>query len=164
MIFSDIETAFHPNIGLDEVVETLRPFQKRSGMGVADFIQFAGAVGASNCAGAPVLNASIGRVDATQAAPDGLVPEPFHDVDTILARFNDAGGFDELETNDIDPSVSHAPFDSTPNLMDGQFFIETQLRGTAFTGGEFRLTSDFLLARDNRTACEWQSFGSELPL
>ena len=36
MIFSDIETAFHPNIGLDEVVESFRPFQQRSGMGVAD--------------------------------------------------------------------------------------------------------------------------------
>lgn len=30
--------------------------------------------------------------------------------------------------------------------------------------GEFRLQSDELLARDNRTACEWQSFGSELRL
>ncbi|KAF7797208.1 hypothetical protein EIP86_008400 [Pleurotus ostreatoroseus] len=186
MIFSDIETAFHPNIGLDEVVESFRPFQQRSGMGVADFIQFSGAVATSNCPGAPTLNAFIGRKDATQAAPDGLVPEPFHDVDTILARFNDAGQFDELETvwfliahsvaaqNDIDTTVSHAPFDSTPTIMDGQFFIETQLRGTEFIGkggiqgvaesplkGEFRLLSDQQLARDNRTACEWQSFGTD---
>ena len=63
-----------------------------------------------------------------------------------MARFNDAGGFDELETvwfliahsvaaqNDIDPTVSHAPFDSTPSIMDGQFFIETQLRGVEFIG------------------------------
>lgn len=36
MIFSKTETAFHPNIGLDEVVESFRPFQERSGMGVAD--------------------------------------------------------------------------------------------------------------------------------
>ena len=36
MIFSDIETGFHPNIGLDEVVATLKPFQEQSGMGVAD--------------------------------------------------------------------------------------------------------------------------------
>nr|AAW66483.1 lignin peroxidase precursor [Phlebia radiata] len=186
MIFSKTETAFHPNIGLDEVVESFRPFQERSGMGVADFIQFSGAVGTSNCPGAPVLNVSIGRTDATRPAPDGLVPEPFHDVDTILARFADAGEFDELETvwfliahsvaaqNDIDPTVSHAPFDSTPEIMDGQFFIETQLRGEGFIGkagiegvakspvrGEFRLQSDELLARDNRTACEWQSFGTD---
>ena len=104
---------------------------------------------------------------ATQAAPDGLVPEPFRQycydcylvfvkltvytdtVDQILARFLDAGGFDELETvwfliahstgaqNDIDPTIPRTPFDSTPSIMDGQFFIETQLIGTAFPGADF---------------------------
>ncbi|THG97447.1 hypothetical protein EW026_g4554 [Hermanssonia centrifuga] len=185
-IFSETETQFQANIGLDEVVEAQRPFLRRSGMGVADFIQFAGAVAVSNCPGAPQLNAFVGRTDATQPAPDGLVPEPFDSVDHILARFADAGDFDELETvwfliahsiaaqNDIDPTIPRTPFDSTPTLMDGQFFIETQLRGTAFPGergiqgtaesplrGEFRLASDKLLARDNRTACEWQSFGTD---
>ena len=29
---------------------------------------------------------------------------------------------------------------------------------------EMRLQSDFALARDQRTACEWQSFGSMLSL
>ncbi|PSR78715.1 hypothetical protein PHLCEN_2v7304 [Hermanssonia centrifuga] len=141
-IFSETETQFQANIGLDEVVEAQRPFLRRSGMGVADFIQFAGAVAVSNCPGAPQLNAFV----ATQPAPDGLVPEPFDSVDHILARFADAGDFDELETvwfliahsiaaqNDIDPTIPRTPFDSTPALMDGQFFIETQLRGTAFPG------------------------------
>ncbi|KAJ3549006.1 hypothetical protein NM688_g5228 [Phlebia brevispora] len=186
VIFADIETAFQANVGLDEVVAHQAPFLARSNMSVADFIQFAGAVGTSNCPGAPQLNAFIGRVDATQAAPDGLVPEPFDDVDTILARFADAGDFDELESTwfliahsvaaqkDIDPSVRAAPFDSTPSIMDGQFFIETQLRGIEFIGqggiqgvaespieGEFRLQSDHDLARDERTACEWQSFGTD---
>ncbi|KAJ3552683.1 hypothetical protein NM688_g4025 [Phlebia brevispora] len=172
ILFSRTETAFQANVGLDEVVETEIPFLERSGMGVADFIQFAGAVALTNCPGAPVLNVSIGRVD--------------DDVDKILNRFNDAGEFDELETvwfliahsvaaqNDIDPTIPRTPFDSTPSIMDGQFFIETQLKGLGFPGddpgegealsplaGEFRLQSDFLLARDNRTACEWQSFGTD---
>ena len=88
-------------------------------------------------------------------------------VDKILARFFDAGGFDELEVvwfliahtiaaqNDVDPSIPRTPFDSTPTIFDGQFFIDTQLRGTLFPGkggiqgtvqsplkGEFRLQSD----------------------
>ena len=105
-----------------------------------------------------------------------------------MDRFADAGGFDELEVvwfliasvllsnlppkthfqfshshsvaaqNDIDPTIPRTPFDSTPTIMDGQFFIETQLRGTAFPGqggiqgvsesplkGEFRLQSDQLV-------------------
>ena len=74
----------------------------------------------------------------------------------------------------VDPSIPGTPFDSTPELFDSQFFIETQLRGTSFPGtpgnqgevesplaGELRLQSDSELARDSRTACEWQSFVSE---
>ena len=71
----------------------------------------------------------------------------------------------------VDPSIPGTPFDSTPEEFDTQFFIETQLRGTLFPGtggnqgevesplrGELRLQSDSELARDSRTACEWQSF------
>ncbi len=73
----------------------------------------------------------------------------------------------------VDPTIPGTPFDSTPELFDTQFFIETQLRGTLFPGtagnqgeimsplqGEIRLQSDGELARDARTACEWQSFVS----
>ncbi|KAH9892619.1 heme peroxidase [Cubamyces lactineus] len=35
-IFSEIETGFHPNIGLDEIVEKQRPFIERHNLGVAD--------------------------------------------------------------------------------------------------------------------------------
>ena len=52
---------------------------------------------------------------------------------------------------------------------------QTLLKGTAAAGpaglktgealsplpGEFRLQSDFAIARDPRTACEWQSFVSK---
>ncbi|KAF8904625.1 heme peroxidase [Mucidula mucida] len=67
-------------------------------------------------------------------------------------------------------SVPGSPFDSTPDTFDSQFYVETLLKGTAFPGdgrdaggvesplaGEFRLTSDFELARDKRTSCEWQT-------
>ena len=67
-------------------------------------------------------------------------------MDQILARTMDAGQFDELETvwmlsahsiaasNDVDPTRVGLPFDSTPGIFDSQFFVETQLRGTAFPG------------------------------
>ena len=67
------------------------------------------------------------------------------------------------------------PFDSTPSAFDSQFFVETLLVGTVFPGngsnvgevmspleGEFRLFSDAEIARDARSACEWQSFISVL--
>ncbi|GJE95276.1 lignin peroxidase [Phanerochaete sordida] len=183
MVFDEIETNFHPNIGLDEIVKLQKPFVQKHGVTPGDFIAFAGAVALSNCPGAPQMNFFLGRAPPTKAAPDGLVPEPFHTVDQILARLNDAGEFDELETvwmlsahsvaaaNDVDPTHNGLPFDSTPGIFDSQFFVETQLVGTGFPGsagnqgevasplaGEMRLQSDFLIARDSRTACEWQSF------
>lgn len=98
----------------------------------------------------------------------------------------DALQFDELETvwgliahtvgasNDVDPSIPRTPFDSTPSIFDGQFFIDTQLRGELFPGqgglqgevesplkGQIRLQSDHIIARDSRSACEWQSFAND---
>nr|BAE79812.1 manganese peroxidase 1 precursor [Spongipellis sp. FERM P-18171] len=182
-IFEDIETAFHANAGIDEIINEQKPFLARHNITVGDFIQFAGALGVSNCPGAPRLPVFIGRPNAVAPAPDKTVPEPFDSVDTILARFADAGNFSTVEVvwllishtiaaaDLVDPTIPGTPFDSTPETFDTQFFVETQLKGTLFPGtagnqgevesplqGEIRLQSDFELARDSRTACEWQSF------
>nr|BAR45980.1 manganese peroxidase isozyme [Phlebiopsis crassa] len=81
----------------------------------------------------------------------------------------------------VDPTIDAAPFDSTPFSFDTQIFLEVLLKGTGFPGtgnntgevssplplgsgadtGEMRLQSDFELARDERTACAWQSFVNE---
>ncbi|KAI1791272.1 manganase peroxidase [Ganoderma leucocontextum] len=181
-IFESIETNFHANLGVDEIVNEQAPFIARHNITPGDFIQFAGAVGLSNCPGAPQLEFLLGRPAATQPAPDKTVPEPFDTVDTILTRFADAGNFTSEEVvallsshtvaaaDLVDPTIPGTPFDSTPEVFDTQFFIETQLRGTLFPGtpgnqgevesplaGEMRLQSDSELARDSRTACEWQS-------
>ncbi|KAJ7144200.1 manganese peroxidase isozyme precursor [Mycena epipterygia] len=182
MAHSDIETTFHANNGVDEIIEKQRPFALKHNVSFGDFIQFAGAAGVSNCPGAPRLEFLAGRANSSQASPDGLVPEPFDSADKIIARFADAG-FSANEIVDllashtvaaqdhVDASIPGTPFDSTPGVFDTQFFIETLLNGTLFPGngsnqgevesplaGEFRLQSDFELARDPRTACEWQSF------
>ncbi|KAL1942763.1 hypothetical protein VTO73DRAFT_5003 [Trametes versicolor] len=181
-IFASIETNFHASLGIDEIVGEQAPFIARHNLTVGDFIQFAGAVGVSNCPGAPRLQFLLGRPNATQPAPDKTIPEPFDTVDSILARFLDAADFSPAEVvallashtiaaaDEVDPTIPGTPFDSTPELFDTQFFIETQLRGTGFPGtagnqgevlsplpGEMRLQSDSELARDSRTACEWQS-------
>ncbi|TCD71207.1 Manganese peroxidase 3 [Steccherinum ochraceum] len=183
VIFSSTETAFHANNGIDEIVERQKPIIARNNITAGDFIQFAGAIGVSNCPGAPQLDFHLGRPAATAAAPDLTVPEPFDTIDSILARFSDAGGFSPAEvvallashtiaaSDHIDPNLQGVPFDSTPEVFDTQVFLEVQLRGTLFPGsggnqgevesaiaGEMRLQSDHNLARDSRTACEWQSF------
>ncbi|TCD71232.1 hypothetical protein EIP91_011710 [Steccherinum ochraceum] len=159
MLFDDVETNFHPNVGLDEIINLQKPFVAKHNISAADFQQL------PRCS-APAILPRPGRKVATGPAPDGLVPEPFHTVEQILDRFADAGpvGFEDVEVvwalsahtiaaaNDVDPA--------TPGL-----------RGTTFTGkgghqgevqsaikGVMRLQSDHLLARDSRTNCEWQSF------
>ncbi|KAJ3492267.1 hypothetical protein NLI96_g116 [Meripilus lineatus] len=180
--FSEIETVFHANGGIDDIVEVQKPFVAKHNISAGDFIQFAGAVGVSNCVGAPRLEFLFGRPPAVAPSPDKLIPEPFDTVDDILVRFADAGFSPEevvallashtvAASDHVDPSIPGTPFDSTPSKFDSQFFVETQLRGTIFPGtggnqgevesplhGEIRLQSDHTLARDSRTACEWQSF------
>ena len=153
----------------------------------AHSIQFAGAVGVSNCAGGPRLQFLAGRSNISRPSPDLLVPEPSDDNNKIFARMGDAG-FSPVEVVDllashsvaaqdkVDPTIPGTPFDSTPSSFDAQFFVETLLKGTLFPGngsnvgevqsplgGEFRLFSDNNIARDARTACEWQSFISASP-
>ncbi|KAK0195813.1 manganese peroxidase 1 precursor [Armillaria mellea] len=148
--FSDIETAFHANDGIDEIVEAQKPFIARHNITAGDFIQLAGAVGLTNCPGAPQLTFLFGRPAAIEPAQDLTVPEPFDSVTSIIAS---------------------TPFDSTPEIFDTQIFIEVQLQGTLFPGtddnqgevesplaGEMRLQSDASLSTDSRTACIWQSF------
>ena len=187
IIFADIETNFHANNGIDDSVDSLKPFLQRHRVTAGDLIQFAGAVAITNCPGAPRLQFLAGRPNATIPADDLTVPEPSDDVTKILERMADAGfSANDLihllashtiaRSDHVDPTIQAVPFDSTPFTFDTQVFLEVLLAGVGFPGtagnvgevespipqsGEMRLQSDFALARDNRTACEWQSMVSE---
>jgi len=195
LIFPEVEPNFPANLGIIDGVEDLLPFlQNHSTIGAADLTMFAAAVALSNCPGAPAIQFLAGRVDATEPAPEGLIPEPQDPVTMIIDRFADAGpGFSPAEivallashsiarADHVDPTIQAVPFDSTPFTFDTQIFLEVLLVGTGFPGldnntgevasplplgeganvGEMRLQSDFLLARDPRTACTWQSFVNE---
>ena len=91
IIFDDIETNFPANLGIDDSVDALSPFLQRHDVTAGDLIQFAGAVGVSNCAGGPHLQFLAGRSNISQPSPDLLVPEPSDSTDTIFARMADAG-------------------------------------------------------------------------
>ncbi|THH17334.1 hypothetical protein EW146_g3451 [Bondarzewia mesenterica] len=184
LTFAPVETAYDANLGIDEIVNEQLGFIKTHNVTYishGDFVQFAAAVGLSNCPGAPTLDFFLGRPPAVKAAPDNTVPEPFHTVDQILKRMGDAGfspnevvsllaSHSVATSKEVDDTIPPLPFDSTPSTFDTQFFIETLLKGTMLPGsdgknlgqeespfgGEIRITSDFLLARDNRTACHWQ--------
>ncbi|KLO16007.1 manganese peroxidase 2 [Schizopora paradoxa] len=184
LIFSDIETQIFPNLFLPPFLDQLKPYlTKYPGVSAGDLIQFAGAVGISNCPGAPRLQFLAGRPNATIHGDPTLIPSPANSAETMIARMNDAGLTAEdlvhlmashsiAHAKNVDPTLNHAPLDSTPNKFDNQYFLEILLRGTGVPGttknfgevnsgmpaqGELRLQSDSNLARNPLTACKWQS-------
>lgn len=112
MIFRDIESQYPANARLDGLVKAQAQFLSQFGGVIspgdlcvllttqlcsthsslaACSIQLAGAVGVSNCPGAPRLQFLLGRPNATVPAPGNTIPAPSDSTDDILARFADAG-------------------------------------------------------------------------
>ncbi|KAF8803334.1 manganese peroxidase 1 [Phlegmacium glaucopus] len=178
LIFNATETAFRE---IDDITARQFPVFQQTGLSAGDFVHLAAAIGTSNCPGAPSLKFFLGRPPPLAAAPDLTVPEPTDSVTAIIARFADAG-FSVPEivallashtiaaADKVDPTIPGTPFDSTVGTFDTQIFLEVLLKGSSFPGngsqpgevlsplvGEMRLQSDFLIARDSRTACLWQA-------
>jgi cytochrome c peroxidase len=187
-VFNATELAFPANDGLDDVLDDVGPFLLKYAdvLSPGDFIQFAGALSFAACPGAPRVQFSLGRPQPKAASPPNLVPEPFDNVDVILARMNAGGNFSPQEViallsshsiagaDTVDPTIPGTPFDSTPSVFDTQIFIDVQLRGTLFPGatdhqgevmsaiaGTIRLQSDHNFARDSATSCFWQALATD---
>ncbi|TFK27230.1 peroxidase [Coprinopsis marcescibilis] len=181
---SNVELAFGANGGLTTTIEALRAVGLRHGVSYGDLIQFATAVGESNCVGAPRLEFLAGRSNSSQPSPPGLIPGPGNAVTAIINRMADAGltaddTVDLLAAHSIaaqeglNGNIFRSPLDSTPQVLDSQFYIETSLKGTIQSGpnlgfaevrspiqGEFRMKADADLARDPRTSCRWQEMAT----
>ncbi|KAJ7775808.1 putative peroxidase [Mycena olivaceomarginata] len=148
--FADIELDYAANEGLESIVMAERDLADAHGVSYGDIIQFAAAVSVRNCPGGPRISFMAGRPNATKAAVDGLVPEPFDSANTILARIQDAGLTPEELVNllashsiavqeHVDPyqhtQMSHfrqfqiPPFDLTPGIFDNNFYRDTLLPG-----------------------------------
>ncbi|GJJ15784.1 manganese peroxidase [Clathrus columnatus] len=147
LIFPDVEANYPANLGISDSIQALLPFlDAYNSISAGDLVQFAGAVGLTNCPGAPQIQFLAGRPNATAPAPDGLVPQPQDSVDSMIARFADAGGFssDEIvallashsigRADHVDPTLDAAPFDTTPFTFDTQLFLEVLLQGVGFPG------------------------------
>ncbi len=183
LTFSAVELQADANQNVADDVKSLLPFlEAHPNISAGDLVQFSAVVGFSNCRGAPQLQFLAGRPNATVPASNGTVPEPQDPVNTILARFADAG-FSPSDVVSLLAAHSIArqqtpgvlALDTTPFTFDTQFYLETLLAGNAFSNvsgsnvvgtdevplplalaGVMRLQSDFALARAPQTACLWQ--------
>ncbi|RPD77904.1 heme peroxidase [Lentinus tigrinus ALCF2SS1-7] len=180
--FSDLELTDPANKGLHDIINSLKHIADHYDVSYGDIIQFAGAVGFSNCPGATRLEFFAGRPEATAPAPPKLIPGPTDTAQATLSRMQDAG-FSAEDTvillgahsvgreHTIDPAANDTPLDSTPGAFDSQFYLEVLLKGTVYprkaphsgealsaTKDVFRLSSDAAIARHPDTACAWQSY------
>ncbi|KAI0672373.1 hypothetical protein C8Q78DRAFT_745366 [Trametes maxima] len=113
-IFSHIETGFHPNIGLDEVVEKQRPFLERHNIGVADFSR-----APSVHPTAPVLPSSApSSVARTLLAPLPTASSPSRSTPPT-------------RSSTVSPTLPRAS--STPSSLSGSSLPTPSLRRTTST-------------------------------
>lgn len=127
-------------------------------------IQFAAATAISICPLGPRVQALVGRVDSSVAAPLNSMPGSRDAISSILEKFA-AKGFSPddvvalmgthsvaVQVND-DPAQAGKALDSTPSVYDLKFYQET-LEGTA----PYSLQSDRGLANDTETKEKWKQF------
>lgn len=140
---------------------------KNQGVSAADFVQAAGNIAVASCGG-PVVQTVIGRKDASDAAPDGTLPQAFgkgSDHSTLVQLWADKG-FSQRELaalmgahtvsrafrqqqNGIPPGGQQ---DNTPTKWDTSYYSQTQAK--VAPRGVYRFDSDVNLANPNTTSGE----------
>ncbi|KLO10399.1 manganese peroxidase 1 [Schizopora paradoxa] len=174
--FETTELKDPANMGIDIAINDTKFLLQKFNVTPGDLIQFAAAVGITNCPGYPRQEFLAGRPVAVAPAQLGLISIPQDNVDDIFDRMEDAG-FSPTELYwahelPFDNRVQ-VPFDTTPFVFDSQYYLEVLLMGdethppaqgqvdaqvpsVLALSGEFRLQSDFAISRSPRSNCFWQ--------
>lgn len=161
------EDARPENNGLQGIIALLRSVQAKHGVGFADLVQFASTHATVTCPLGPRVRTFVGRKDATQAAPDGLLPSMKSPAPVLIDLFKDktiiphdlaalVGAHSTSKQFTQDLTRVGASQDSTPAVWDVRFYNETiqsPPRKKLFV-----FPSDVALSNDPRIRSEWLSF------
>lgn len=155
------------NGGLEEILVKLRKVQKKYKVGYADLVQFAATHATVTCPLGPRIRTFVGRKDATQAAPNDLLPSVNAPADKLIQLFQDktidaqmlaalvgAHSCSRQFTQDL--TKVRATQDSTPGIWDVKFYNETVQ--TPPRKKLFIFKSDVALAAHPEIKVEWDSF------
>lgn len=85
-----LETARGENFGLQRAVDVLRPIQAQTGLGWGDAVAVAGAE-AVEATGGPRINVQLGRDQAEEGDPTGILPSLVETVPELRKRFQPRG-------------------------------------------------------------------------
>jgi catalase (peroxidase I) len=164
------EDARPENNGLQNIRTVLRGVQSKFKVGYADLAQYAHNHATVTCPRGPRIKTFVGRKDATQAAPMGLLPDANDSVETLIALFANKGlDADDLvalvgahttskqRNFDTTPSNVGKPLDTTPGVWDVNFYNDT-LNNPHGSDKIFVLPSDQKLSVHAQTKDEFHSY------
>ena len=155
------------NNGLQNIRTLLRSVQSQFNVGYADLVQYAHNHATVSCPRGPRVITFVGRNDATQAAPTGLLPDVNSPAADLIALFQAkgftpadlialVGAHTSAKQRFVDTSKANTPMDTTPGTWDVEFYNET-LQNPA-PSNIFVLPSDKALSQHSQTSLSWQSF------
>jgi hypothetical protein len=117
------------NNGLQGIRQVLKGVQSKYKVGYADLVQYAHNHATISCPKGPRIRTFVGRKDATQAAPTGLLPDVHDKADNLIALF-EAKGFSAhdlaalvgahatAKQRFVDTTQAEKPLDTTPGVWD----------------------------------------------
>ncbi|CAG8978393.1 hypothetical protein HYALB_00009979 [Hymenoscyphus albidus] len=137
LILADEVNTRPENKGLQEISAKLVAMKaKYQNASMADLIVMGSSVAIVSCPGGPRIDTFIGRKDSKKPAPEGTLPSPFQDGDTILKMFQDKG-FDAAElaalmgahtaskAGNVPNITAGTPQDTTPGKWDIEYYAQT---------------------------------------
>lgn len=139
------------------------------GVGVADMLQFAAAHATVTCPLGPRMRTFVGRKEATQAAPDGLLPSATSDAQTLLDLFHDknigpldlvalVGAHSVSKQFSFDVTRPGDPQDLTPGVWDLRFYRDTISSDYNTGTGILTFPSDKALSLWGPLQEEWNAY------
>jgi len=166
------------NNGLQTIVTLLRAISLSfPDIAKADVLQLAGALSVQVCPGGPQISPLfMGRKDATNVAPTGLLPDPSQAVPFLQARFEDMGltvdnmvaligAHTTAKQMFVDAEFAGDAMDTSVDVWDVGFYsnalAQATVNDTFFAeNGVFILESDLQMALNSATSSRFGQFAS----
>lgn len=157
------------NNGLQGIRGVLKGVQSKYKVGYADLVQYAHNHATISCPRGPRIRTFIGRKDATQAAPKGLLPDVRDSADNLIALFERkgfsahdlaalVGAHATAKQRFVEPTQAEKPLDTTPGVWDVEFYNDTLNQETRPNDKIFILPSDKVLSVHPKVNNEWKRF------
>ncbi|KAG4440801.1 hypothetical protein IFR05_003729 [Cadophora sp. M221] len=158
------------NNGLQDIIIKMQKVATKWKVGLADLVQYAANHAVVTCPLGPRVRTFVGRKDATQPAPPGLLPSVHALSSDLIALFQDksidphtltalVGAHSCSKQFNQDTAHPGSAQDSTPGVWDVTFYNETI--ATKPNKKLFIFDSDKVLASDARMSTEWRAFISD---